>query len=584
MTTLSAPGLGPIVGDTTDTTCRIWIRAAHAQDTDVAHDDSGRTVGILGMVNAGNTIGDAWYFRLHREYDRTGSFKVGSDVQLGLDASDIAMERTARPGAAVPNAQVAAPLTPNTPYVARIATFTLNDPAMNTEILPDWALRQQLPPIDTIKNGLLNLPADVCEARFRTFPTPAVADKLSFLLGSCRYPGWFGSAEKKGDQIFGPMLAHFTNSAFGDPARFTLMVGDQIYADRDFPGAAPGSYEGYRKRYIDAWSTVNFRRLVRSSTVYMILDDHEIKNDWTMDEKPANEHTYVNATAAYLNFQWSFSPRSDNKKFYYRFECGGYPVFALDTRNARYKNRSGLRDNHLLGFPDAGGTPGQLELLLGWLSEQQQSRGNVPKFIVSSSVFVPNLISQRLDPQANLDPFDNAPPRPLPQGDEAILYEANARARDGSDAWAAYPSTRLAILRHIVTKKIQNVVFLSGDVHLSCVAVMDFEGNTAAKKLKAFAVTSSPLFWNVGASDPNSFVHDSRADGQDDYFPILTTNVAMHYRAFGFCNENNFTRLDVDKQSHTISVRLFNAKGFPLGVSDPKGNPVAVTVLELAPW
>ena len=64
------------------------------------------------------------------------------------------------------------------------------------------------------------------------------------------------------------------------------------------------------------------------------------------------------------------------------------PVFVLDTRTHRFKRGAGLESNDMLGPPDrSGNNPGQLEHLLEWL---ESSPRDVPKFIVSSSVFVPN--------------------------------------------------------------------------------------------------------------------------------------------------------------------------------------------------
>lgn len=91
MITLRAPKLGPIIGETTDATCRIWIRAQDPDDADDRLNSSRRTVGVLGIVEDTDDpqkprIGDAWYFRLPREFDRTGTFKLGFDGRLGGSA------------------------------------------------------------------------------------------------------------------------------------------------------------------------------------------------------------------------------------------------------------------------------------------------------------------------------------------------------------------------------------------------------------------------------------------------------------------------------------------------------------------
>jgi hypothetical protein len=86
----------------------------------------------------------------------------------------------------------------------------------------------------------------------------------------------------------------------------------------------------------------------------------------------------------------------------------------LDTRTQRYKDDlPGLHDNHMLGRPslDPINHPGQLQRLLDWLTEQQDKRGNMPKVIVTSSVFVPNDMTERIAPAPPQIPDDRLPHR-----------------------------------------------------------------------------------------------------------------------------------------------------------------------------
>jgi alkaline phosphatase D len=70
--------------------------------------------------------------------------------------------------------------------------------------------------------------ADECVATVRTFP--ATAKTLSFIFGSCGYPGLLWKI-KEADAIFGPVLERFARPDTGKEPRFLLMAGDQIYAD-----------------------------------------------------------------------------------------------------------------------------------------------------------------------------------------------------------------------------------------------------------------------------------------------------------------------------------------------------------------
>jgi alkaline phosphatase D len=594
MTSLRTPGLGPIVGHTTDTTCRIWIRAGDPADSGARLDEDRRTVGVIGVVNARNRIGDAAYFRLQREFDRTGTFLLGEDVSLGEYPSDCAAEQLARPRRKPPQPATPTPLTADTVYRVRVGTLTLDDPMPDAASLPDWQLRDRLPDIDGIKQDLMAADFDASEVVLRTFPSAdATVARLTFLVGSCRYPGLLWKV-KDADRIFGPMLEHFTDgNRFGDAARFTLMVGDQIYADmlnRMLPVLRADTYEEFQSRYLEAFGAPNLGRLLRRATTYMILDDHEIEDNWTQDRLEDNgKHLLFNiAISAYMSYQWSHGPRSWGRLLYYKFACGGYPFFVLDTRTQRFKrdpgdrdDSAGLHNNHLLGRPTIDPDPeheAQLTRLLGWLAEQQHKCGDAPKFVVTSSVFVPNAIKERIDPEP-LAPGARKMP-------ETLLYEANRAAREASDSWPAFPTTRLEILRRILEGGIQNVVFLAGDIHCSNVAEIRFEGSRAAGALKAFSVTSSAFYWPFpfADGDPNAYVHDSKASGQQDPFPIAGTDAVMHYRAFGFTQKDNFCRLEIDRATATLTVRVYDRSGAAVSVAGTTGAKAEASVLRLAPW
>lgn len=105
---------------------------------------------MIGIVAPGKTpkISDAWYFRLHREFDRTGSFVLGQDYQLGWHPDDF-KEEGKRPK--LSKGIHSDPLRPDTEYTVRVGTLTIDDPLPDDETLPDWQLRDRLPDINPIK-------------------------------------------------------------------------------------------------------------------------------------------------------------------------------------------------------------------------------------------------------------------------------------------------------------------------------------------------------------------------------------------------------------------------------------------------
>lgn len=573
MSMLRPPGLGPIIGHTTDTGCRLWIQAGKLDE------DAGpmspisanrRTLGVIGVMSGKDaetaTILKAYYFRLHREFDRTGTFFLGVDVPLGLHAND-----------GIPPSKREKPYTlkPDTEYTVRMATLSLDDPLEDADSLSDVQLRERLPDIEKIAPLLLKLREKECQVSFWTFPPASKqADQLSFLLGSCRYPGLLWKI-KEADRIFGPMQDHFFDKNGKPDARFTLMVGDQIYADmlhRFVPVGLADTYEEFQERYQTAFGSRNMRVLLKRAPTYMILDDHEIEDNWSQDRLRDNaRHRLFNlAIGAYMSYQWSHGPRTYGRMLYYSFECAGYPFFVLDTRTQRFKDdKAGLDDNHLLGRPPIDkSNPGQLGCLLRWLSEQQKIRKDAPKFVVTSSVFAPNDMGERT--------HDDKDPK-------ADIMTANRERREKSDSWPAYPCTRQSILEHILAQKIQNVVFLTGDIHccnIARITIATPDGKDTG--LCAYDITSSAFYWPFpfADGDPNNYVHDSTAPNQLDPFPFK--GGVMNYRSWGFAQEDNFARIDIDRAKNRLTVRFFNRDGDVLEVLDSNDRKVTENVLPLA--
>jgi alkaline phosphatase D len=547
------------VGHTTDHSCRLWIRADDPADEGAKLDEDRRTIGVITVLDDKGKANPSLthYFRLRREYDRTGSFNLGVDSSFRIESEES--------GSAPRQTGTLFALQPNTQYRVRMGAITLDDPFPNDESVDSRALLEKLPPASVWAQDLEKLDPEKSEATFKTFPDGKTST-LSFLLGSCRYPGFLWKV-KEADKIFKPMLERVQQKLDDKELSFVLMVGDQIYADmlnRYVPLKLADTYEEFQDRYVKAFGSRNMRRLLRSIPHYMILDDHEIEDNWTQDRirDRAKRVLFNLAIGAYMSYQWSHGPRTYDRRLYYTFECGGFPFFTLDTRTQRYKDivEDKLDDNCLLGLPSRDpATPSQLDCFLAWLRAQQQTKGNVPKFVVSSSVFVPN---------------------------EVYTVGSDKRKND-SDSWEAFPTTRRQILDTIVKDKIQNVVFLSGDIHCSCVAEMRFSGSDEANKLKAFAITSSAFYWPFpfADGDPSLYVHDS--EKEKDSFR-LSDNHAMDYKACAFTQEDNFCQLDLDwgeNRKNQLVVGAFGQDGKLLRTPDIDGKrgKDLETILELAP-
>jgi alkaline phosphatase D len=574
VSTLRQPALGPIVGHTTHQSCRLWIAA----EVPTREEGERRSLGVLGVVGPGGKVrqADLFYFRLRREYDRTGTFNLGVDVSLWQDD---AMREKLKPFV----------LKPATSYRVRLAVLHLDDAYPDDSNVSSEQIASKLPPPRVWADKLNREPQEgiYAEAEFTTLPappalgSPAVAP-LAFLFGSCRYPGLLWK-RKEADRIFGPMRREACAEGTGrPPAQFTLMVGDQIYADmfnRHVPIGLADTYEEFQERYHTAFGSRNMREFLRRVPTYMILDDHEIEDNWTQDRlhrSHKSRQLFNLAIGAYMSYQWSHGPRFADSyvhglpddespqlrrmealQLHYDFAAAGYPFYVLDTRTQRYTQERGLQDNHLLGKPALDPSePNQLDRLCAWLQHMQQLRGNTPKFIVSSSVFLPNGVDER-----------------------------DERGREASDTWPAFPHTRRALLDAIVRHEVQNVVFLSGDIHCSCVARLEFEGR--GKSLTAYSIVSSAFYWPFAFADgdPAGYVHDSRDARTSDPFPLGNGLGLLHYRAWGFTQDDNYTRLDLDPATAELRVQMFDWDGLPIETRKQDGRfSSAAERLQLTAW
>jgi alkaline phosphatase D len=500
---LRVPSVGPIVGHTTEQSARVWIRGNESDDS--------RTIGVAALYRDDAYVaGSARYFRLRREYDRTGI----------VDFTGLA---------------------PDTGYRALTASLSLDTPDP-LEAAESDDIFKLLPPPESWQGQLQVLDHELATAAFRTFPA-GETDRFSFVFGSCRYPGVLWQ-QKRVDLIFDSIHERMHAPKDGTDPRFFMMVGDQIYADTLPKGAGivvADTEAEFHERYVTAFTARNTRRLLASVPSYMILDDHEIEDNWVSGRlHQAGKRALFNmAINAYLSYQWSHGPRNFSNRLYYSFAFGGFPFFVLDERSQRLKEDDDpdLSHNHLLGRPGKGTDyVGQVDVFCDWLVKQQQERGDRPKFVVSASVFVPN---------------------------EVRTTRGNKQKAE-DDSWAAFPLTRQRVLQTIVDHGVQNVVFLSGDIHCSNVAEMSFERAGKALPLKAFSIVSSAFYWPYpfANGDPLDYVHDS--EKENDNFPIDEQS-SMRYRSWGYHQENNFTQVDLDWAQKALIARTFDKNGDALG-------------------
>ncbi len=215
---------------------------------------------------------------------------------------------------------------------------------------------------------------------------------------------------------------------------FFLFLGDTIYGDHVCPSPPnePGAdfkattLQTYRVRHRYQRGAEALRRFLRTVPVYVIWDDHEVKNNFAglfEEQMPAGRQ-------AFREYWPIASPAEDPHRLYRRVRYGAdLELFILDTRQYRSRNVE----------PD-----GPTKTMLGaaqltWLLDGLHTSTATWKVIVTSV------------------------PLSIPKGGDATV--------PGNDGWAGgldgtgFEHERQVIVDAILHDKIKNVVFIGGDVH-----------------------------------------------------------------------------------------------------------------------
>ena len=227
------------------------------------------------------------------------------------------------------------------------------------------------------------------------------------------------------------------------------------------------------------------RDVLRRLPAFMMLDDHEIVNNWEPRiDDPRPDPVMIEGRSSYIKFQRRHGPDlqppvgDSRHPLWYSFRVDGFPLFMADTRTERtWRTPGGIATSRIM-------SEGQCEALLAWLDNEEDREK--PKVVASPAILLPRHA------------------RAIQGGQEASALR--------SDSWDGYPRTLYRVLAHIARRQIPNVVFVSGDEHLSCVARVELEAKGQLPVI-VHSVHSSPLY------APFPFANSERADlvGSDDF-------------------------------------------------------------------
>lgn len=444
------PTVGPIVGHTTTNHTRIFLRGELQSDA---------------LVFAG--------IRYRRAGEEQWSKGVFAKLTILRDMSDVIALND---------------LATDTAYEYQAGWFSPMSPVHTVETI------QELP---------LQWPREIY--RFRTQSSKTTMPR-AYIAGSCRYlrmTAGIASAPHLGDRIFASITSLAERAE--PPISAMLMTGDQIYVD-DLNLVAPDrEYKDILSKYRTAFSQPHISKLMSGVPTYMILDDHEIEDNWPANESKADAYLYENAMAAYDLYQASHSPAyellangqvsKELQQYWYQFSDGDIEWFITDSRTRRNLSAS---DRRILDEE-------QEQALLKWLIN---STARV-KFVVTSVMFYPD------------------------------------RKLNGDDAWKAFPEQRLRLLETIRTHGIKNVLFISGDVHGSLTSRLT---HSADPDFEVHTIVSSPLCNSklLPYAKASTFILDQALarTAAGDYRHELTSEVI---------SQDNFAHLVVDAEQVRVN-------------------------------
>jgi phosphodiesterase/alkaline phosphatase D-like protein len=317
--------------------------------------------------------------------------------------------------------------------------------------------------------------------QFTTFPEIGQPASFTFVFGSCFLP-----PDATSGQIFNRIEEHCQQ----EDLRFWLLIGDQIYADdaeHNGIGKIAVTQDDFRSVYKYAWSRPIMQKLLANFPAFMIMDDHDVEDDWCwittdrltatipwwnrlkrrlkgvpLEQRQIPRQRVLDALQVYWEHQAMHapplinSPSIDNAGRYdlsspqtggldYSFEYGAAAFYVVDTRTQRVKNS---RQRIMLSET-------QWKSLEDWLVKGKDAYP--VKFIISSG---------------------------------AILYRFFLDFP--ADRWSGFARERDRLLGLLSKHDIERVYFLTGDLHAAHAQRADYTG-PGGKKHQIWEFCSTPF-------------------------------------------------------------------------------------------
>lgn len=357
-------------------------------------------------------------------------------------------------------------------------------------------------PLSELENALIRI------------PPKATQNKAHFVVAACQYaPGMLDRIPAYNSyRRLAARLDQADASPTVSPPQFLVLGGDQVYTDASAGLYDPtDTYDRFTAAYHKWLHQPPVKSVLRRLPTFTMLDDHELLNDWDQSERFLGDaQLYASGKRAYLNFQRNLHQTPPDKNLadiplWYTFEQQGFDFFMLDSRSERQGRTVSTRRSLKTTADDVATveeaqliSKQQMDDLKAWL--QKAPIDGRPRFILSPSMLLPRRLHST-------------------QGCQASSIH--------SDAWDGYPSTLHELLSFIANHNIENLVFLSGDEHLSSAVEISLKHKENDTETRIYSVHSSGLY------SPFTFVNSTPAlfAGNEDFLVNSPSEIECQVRS-----------------------------------------------------
>jgi len=296
--------------------------------------------------------------------------------------------------------------------------------------------------------------------RTRTLPTTSDHARIAFTSCANFQNGYFtayGAIAKRTDLDLwvhlGDYIYEYKAGEYADP---------NLPARQHVPAQEAVTLADYRARYAQYRSDPDLQGLHRQTPLIAVWDDHEVANnayiDGAQNHNPDEGEWLDRKRAGARAFlEWlpiRVAPADPVPKIFRTFKFGElFDLLMLDTRIIARAKQAGDDDSMGTGVGDPSVWLDPTRQLLGteqetWFLKElsdSKARGARWRLIGNQVIF-----TQARDPLVPVSPVD--------------MMTRNIRF---SDFWDGYQPARQRVMDHLLTNGIQNVVFMTGDIHTS---------------------------------------------------------------------------------------------------------------------